>query len=392
MVGGLGTFTAWLVQASVDWMHLLPGLTAIALVAAVVLVWPQSRRGRRRRPAALPLRRALGGRPALALGASAVVATLIVAGASLSRQGLADLFRSRAQTELQTNRTAALADANRSLDIDADSVQTYYVKAAALARYDQARAAETALAMALRREPRNFVTWVLLGDIAARQGRLAVAKRYYTRASLLNPLNLDAERAGRRSDGGPAVVGRTAVNRISSFHERHTHVDGCGDRSARDELLGSHRGRRRGAGTRRSHRSRIAGRQGVCAPAQPRQTDRRGLAPSGRLRGAVRRGHQAAQSGGSGGSRPAEQHAGHRAVDRGADREGAPRSQIFADASPGGAASRGLAGLLRRRRIATCADRGRRGDPRPRRVRRNGAAAQPPSHPVRMRPRARCDS
>jgi cytochrome c-type biogenesis protein CcmH/NrfG len=48
---------------------------------------------------------------------------------------------------------------------------------------------ETALATALRREPRNFVTLVLLGDVAARQGRLNIAKRYYTRASLLNPLN-----------------------------------------------------------------------------------------------------------------------------------------------------------------------------------------------------------
>jgi hypothetical protein len=190
MVGGLGTFTAWLVQASVDWMQLLPGLTAIALVAAVAVVWP------RRRPASAPdavrgsrLRGVLGGRPALALGASAIVVTLIVAGASLSRQGLADLFRSRAQGDLDTNRTAALTNANRSLDIDADSVQAYYVKAAALARFDQARAAETALAIALRREPGNFVTWVLLGDIAAREGRLEVANRYYSHALVLNPLN-----------------------------------------------------------------------------------------------------------------------------------------------------------------------------------------------------------
>jgi UDP-GlcNAc:undecaprenyl-phosphate GlcNAc-1-phosphate transferase len=190
LVGGLGTFTAWLVQASVDWMQLLPGLTAIALVGAVVVVWPRGR------PAAAPdavrvsrLGHALGRRPALALGASAIVVTLIVAGASLSRQGLADVLRSRAQGELDTNRAAALTNANRSLDIDPDSVQAYYVKAAALAGFDQARAAESALAMALTREPRNFVTWVLLGDIAARQGRLEAAKRYYSHAHLLNPLN-----------------------------------------------------------------------------------------------------------------------------------------------------------------------------------------------------------
>jgi UDP-GlcNAc:undecaprenyl-phosphate GlcNAc-1-phosphate transferase len=188
MVGGLGTFTTWLVQASVDWMQLLPGLTAIALVAAVVLVWrapaPEGERTTApegRRPFAL--------RPAAVLGAVAILATLVVGGASLSRQALADLFRSRAQTELATSRTAALADVKRSLDIDADSVQAYYVKAAALARFNEARATEATLAVALRREPRNFVTWVLLGDVAARQGRLTLAKRCYTRASLLNPLN-----------------------------------------------------------------------------------------------------------------------------------------------------------------------------------------------------------
>ncbi len=38
MVGAVGAFVAWLVQTSVDWMHLLPGLTAIAIAAAAVLV------------------------------------------------------------------------------------------------------------------------------------------------------------------------------------------------------------------------------------------------------------------------------------------------------------------------------------------------------------------
>jgi O-antigen ligase len=190
MVGGLGSFTVWLVQASVDWMQLLPGLTGIALAAAVLLVWP------RPQPVASPqasrrarLARALADRRALALGASAIVLALIVSGASLSRQGLSDLFRSRAQRELDTNQSAAIADADRSLEIDGDAVQTYYVKAAALARFDQARAAESALTTALAREPQNYVTWTLLGDVAARQGRLRTAQTYYAHAHRLNPLN-----------------------------------------------------------------------------------------------------------------------------------------------------------------------------------------------------------
>jgi UDP-GlcNAc:undecaprenyl-phosphate/decaprenyl-phosphate GlcNAc-1-phosphate transferase len=190
LVGGLGAFAAWLVQASVDWMQLLPGLTAIALVGATALLWPRARTPAVRTAAtAFELRRALTGRRALALGALAIVIVLILAGASLSRQGLADVFRSRAQRELDSDRTAALSDVNRSLDIDPDSVQAYYLKAAALARFDQPHAADAALYNALRREPANFVTWVLLGDVAARQGRPVVARRYYREAHRLNPLN-----------------------------------------------------------------------------------------------------------------------------------------------------------------------------------------------------------
>lgn len=188
MVGAVGAFNAWLVQTSVDWMQLLPGLTAIAIAAVAVMIRPRNRP----QPAEVTSRNsglvnALTSRPSLALGASAVVVALIVAGASLSRQGLADLYRERAQNELATRPASALTDANRSLDIDSDAVETYYVKAAALARFDQAAGAETALRQALAHEPDNFVTWALLGDIAVRDHRLRVARRDYLHAHLLNP-------------------------------------------------------------------------------------------------------------------------------------------------------------------------------------------------------------
>ena len=201
MVGALGAFSAWLAQTSVDWMHLLPGLAAIALVGAAVLIRPQPRAGtgaevpagRRSSSttAAAPersgLQRALASKPALALGASAVAVTLVLAGASLSRQGLADLYRERAQRELATHPAAAVADANRSLGFDADAVETYYVKAAALARFDQAAAADATLRQALAQEPNNFVTWTLLGDIAVREHRLRTGEHDYVRAHQLNP-------------------------------------------------------------------------------------------------------------------------------------------------------------------------------------------------------------
>lgn len=188
-VAGTGCFVAWATQASVDWMHLLPGLTAVALIAAAALLWP--------RPVGSVHRRAG------IFGACALLATLVVAGGSLSRQTLAQLYADRARGELATNPASAATDADRSLAIDSDAVQTYYVKAAALAHFDQAAAADATLRQAVAREPRNFVTWALLGDIAVREGRLAAARSYYGRAHALNPRN--ATLAALAAD--PVVVG-----------------------------------------------------------------------------------------------------------------------------------------------------------------------------------------
>jgi tetratricopeptide (TPR) repeat protein len=187
LVAGLGTFVTWLAQTSVDWMHLLPGLTAFALAGAAVLLAPSTR------PAAgegghgfMPARK-LAAKLAVVLGASAVIATLVVTGASLSRQGLADLYRARAQRELAVRPANALADVNRSLAIDPDAMQSYYLKAAALARSDEAEAASATLEVALAREPDNFVTWALLGDIAVRERKPKQARGDYLRAHTLNP-------------------------------------------------------------------------------------------------------------------------------------------------------------------------------------------------------------
>jgi UDP-GlcNAc:undecaprenyl-phosphate GlcNAc-1-phosphate transferase len=188
LVAGLGAFVAWLVQTSVDWMQLLPGLTAIALAALAVLVRPR----RATPPPAGGLdrveqRRARMARPVMALGASALLVTLVVAGASLAREGLSDYYRSRAQSLLDRQPASALKEIDRSLDVDSDSAQSYYVKAAALARFDEAAPATAALDVALAHEPGNFVTWALLGDLAVRERDFALAKSDYVHAHRLNP-------------------------------------------------------------------------------------------------------------------------------------------------------------------------------------------------------------
>jgi hypothetical protein len=185
MVGGMGAVGAWLAQASVDWMHLLPGLTAIALAAAAVLVAPRSPQTVASRHSRLGW--APASSPAFALGVSAVLVTLVAAGASLSRQGLADIYRTRAQQELDAHPAVAITDANRSLAIDSDAVETFYIKAAAFARFGMAVAAQASLIQALELEPNSFVTWTLLGDIALRERKVGLARRDYERAHELNP-------------------------------------------------------------------------------------------------------------------------------------------------------------------------------------------------------------
>ena len=73
--------------------------------------------------------RALAGRRALALAASAALATLVVAGGSLTRQELSQIYAKRALREIVAKPAAAVADADRSLGIDSDAMDTYYLKA-----------------------------------------------------------------------------------------------------------------------------------------------------------------------------------------------------------------------------------------------------------------------
>lgn len=187
MIGGVGVIVAWLVQTSVDWLHLIPGLTAVPLLMGAVLL-------RDRSPVTVPValprpagRPRFATRPAVIAAAALAALALVVAGGSLSRQGLADYFQHRAENALADNPLRAIREANRSLRLDSENPDTYYVKAAALARFNQADPAEATLRQALAKEPDNFVTWTLLGDLAVRRGRFAEAQRNYRRALALNP-------------------------------------------------------------------------------------------------------------------------------------------------------------------------------------------------------------
>ena len=107
------------------------------------------------------------------LTAVAVAAAVVVAGASLARQGLAEHHRGKALTALrQDDPSRALREAEQALRLDGDDVRSYYAKASALARFGRGTEARDVLLQAAAREPHDFVTWALLGDLEVRLGRL----------------------------------------------------------------------------------------------------------------------------------------------------------------------------------------------------------------------------
>ena len=182
-VGAGGLFLAWLAQTSVDWMHLIPSITALALGAGAVLCAPP----RVARPAVVnasrpPHARLL--RPAMLLLVSLAIA---LAALSTARMMLADHLRAQATALLVRNPLAALSKTNDALGVEGDSADTYYVRAAALARLHDYDGARAALRSAIAHGRDDWVSWALLGDLAVRRRDLLSAAAAYARARELNP-------------------------------------------------------------------------------------------------------------------------------------------------------------------------------------------------------------
>jgi UDP-GlcNAc:undecaprenyl-phosphate GlcNAc-1-phosphate transferase len=170
-----GIFVVWLVHTSVDWIHLIPGVTGAALAAAAVLLSPWRRS-------------AQAGRGRVHKLVVAACAVLVVAAAIfLGRATLADRHATEAQDALQSDPRHALTEADRALALNDDSVATYYTRSAAYARLGDYAGARGSLLEATRVEPDNFVTWALLGDLAVRHGDRRLAQTLYRRALTLNP-------------------------------------------------------------------------------------------------------------------------------------------------------------------------------------------------------------
>ena len=107
----------------------------------------------------------------------------------LGRTAVADALRGTAAHSIVADPARAVDKANASLSVNPAAMQTYYVKAAALARLGRADEARATLLSALRREPENFVTWALAGDLDVRRRDYAHAQAEYRRAAELDPLD-----------------------------------------------------------------------------------------------------------------------------------------------------------------------------------------------------------
>ena len=177
-VAALGMFTVWIAQTSVDWIHNLPGVTGMALVAAAVLLAPTR--------AGAPSERRRTRHAALAAAALVVIA---LAGVSVARQYGSDHYRDVARGEVRSAPERALENVRRSMDLGAAPIADYYIAAAAYARLGSYEDAKAALRDAAAREPANPVPPLLLGDLEMRRGSAGRALAAYRKSERLSPLD-----------------------------------------------------------------------------------------------------------------------------------------------------------------------------------------------------------
>ena len=183
-VAASGTFMVWLVQTSVDWTYLIPGVTAIALAAAVALAsGPESRSV------------ALAGRARIV----AIVATSAIAitgAVTIAPRILSLHAQAAAQRALDRGAPrVAVMDATTAFEYDPDSVPALVLRAAGLAALHAFPSSLSDLKRAVAVEPRNWVTWALVGDLLTRHGDRSSARAAYARARALDPLEPDLKSA-----------------------------------------------------------------------------------------------------------------------------------------------------------------------------------------------------
>jgi hypothetical protein len=185
-------------QSMVDWMWLIPGLTAIGLFLLAVAAAQASSPDGVLAPAARS-RVAGGGRVALRrapVGRVAAAAVLVAAIIGVLALFLSDAYIQRARTVIN-DPPAELSAAKVASRFDPWAVDPHYLQASAYETMGDRPSAYRQLLDALALEPDNFATLGLLGDFEARGHDFAAARVYYRRALALDPLDTGLQQLAR---------------------------------------------------------------------------------------------------------------------------------------------------------------------------------------------------
>lgn len=201
-VGPLAAGAVLLGQSAVDWMWLIPGLSAVGICAlafgAGQVASPERAPTRFRE--SLPRSAA---RRQFALRSAGAVALILCAAAVLSVY-LSDAYIQRARAQ-DTDPAAELSAARTAARLDPWLVTPHYLESSALETMGNRPASFAQLNDALRLEPANFATLGVLGDFEARGGDDALARSYYRRALARDPLDTGLQQLAR--------FGQTRVSR-----------------------------------------------------------------------------------------------------------------------------------------------------------------------------------
>ena len=139
-----------------------------------------------------------------------IAALLTAAAVSVVFLFLSDLYVREARDDQGKSPAQQLSAARTAADLDPVSVIPLYLQASALEAEGERSHARDVLQDALSKEPDNFVTLALLGDLQVRAGELADAARYYAKASDLNPrdtgLTALAEQTSQRAEATPPAA------------------------------------------------------------------------------------------------------------------------------------------------------------------------------------------
>jgi tetratricopeptide (TPR) repeat protein len=122
---------------------------------------------------------------------------IVVGAITVGRTFLAHHYFEQGKRSLRTDPVQAIKKANDSLAYNRDSLQALYLKSAGYARLGDYQRSRATLLDATRLEPRNFLSWSLLGDLEVRRGDLRAARAAYVRASRLNPRDRTLQRLKR---------------------------------------------------------------------------------------------------------------------------------------------------------------------------------------------------